>query len=300
MDLIYKEKIHFRVPIVGFSNVLGLTTIVFVSAENRKFHFHKTRIGGNDTFLFYEKDLVGMEFMNKLSTIDNLQYDISLNFSKRFAHKCVRLSIPNLESEVFDYLLDTFSKVFPLKEVHILFESYDVYHECDLNIEDFYLLGYGQLTKTGVWTNGFLAEECFIGFIICAAIPMMIEDPIYDFIEFDYTDQFYLRISLSQIINNFPLLETQINKQIRQIIEEIPCADKFKKEDWYDLWLITKNVEIYDSDLPNLSTIEWSPLWLMKTLSPLLNHFNSYKFNPKIIASCKRTLSDVKLLHEKV
>ena len=118
---------------------------------------------------------------------DKFDFDISLNFSKRFAHNCIRLSIPHLESEVFDYLLHIFSTVYPLTEVHILFESYDAYVDCDLNVEDFYLLGYGQKTKTGIWNNGITADNCFVGFILCAAIPNMIEDPIYDFIEFAHS-----------------------------------------------------------------------------------------------------------------
>lgn len=291
MDLLIQGKLAFQVPLIGFNNNLDIHSFFFVSPNGKQFSFFKSKICSSSiSFLLYEKNLEHTNFLNeieKLKQYDALDYDITLK-RKRFKY-CI-LTIPYLSYEILNYLLEAFSSVYPLRGLLLQYESFDIYHDCHFHLEDLYMLGYGQYTKSASWENGTKPNECFIGFIICAAIPNYFEEPVYDFVEFEFTDSFYLRITLSQTFESFPYLRKTIQSQMIKVIEEIPASSKNKKK-WLDLWTITKNLEVYDCDLNIVDTQNWSVLWLLKALSPLLDYFQSYKLNPKVIATYKQMLS---------
>jgi hypothetical protein len=294
MDRVLEKKLPMDIPIIGFSDNLEIYNIVFLSQDGKKFPFFRARFSTeNFIFYFYEKNCESSTFVKallSLQTFGSFQYDIVL---KKIRFKCHSLTLPSISQEILLYLSYEMSKVYPLKGIRLNFESNDRYHDCDLHLQDLYQLGYGQFTKNARWRNGETPEYCFLGFILFSTTPRFIQNQVYDFIEFDMTDSFYLRISVYQIYEQRPYLQNKLEKQVLKIIDEIPC-EKYRKTELYELFLITKTLEVYEGDLHILDIQYWSPLWLMLALSPILDYFEDYKLNPKINACY---LIDIKESH---
>ena len=292
MDKVLEEKTLLDIPVIGFSDVLQVNNLVFFTRDGKKFPFFKSQINGNSSFLFYfyEKNCEYYRFIKAVESLQQygaLDYDIVL---KKIRFKCISLFLPELTEEILHYLVREISTVYPLSGVQINFESFDRYHDFELHLQDLFTLGYGQFTSTAVWKNGEKPDHCFLGFVICSSDPHLVEPPVYDFIELEVTDSFYLRISVSQLFESGKFDRNRIESQVLRVVEELPCTQDRKKE-LMELFLITKTVEVYEVDLEILDIQTWCPLWLMKTVAPLMDYFATWKLNTKVNASYKRILS---------
>lgn len=281
-----------NVPVVGISCPTDLESIVFVSNNSKKkFYFYKQNSNFSSTsFTFYERTVEDSQILDALESLCQygaLAFDITL---KRKKFKCSVLTIPYLKEELFVYLCDALRDIYPLSEIYLQFESKDIYHDCDFHLGDLYEIGYGQFTKTASWSNGLIPDSCFVGFILCAAIPSYFEEPVYDFIEFDFSQGFYLRITLYQTYESRIYSRPTIHKHVKKVLDELPISTDRKTEFW-NLWEITKTIEVYESDLNITDFQSWSCLWLLISISHLFDVFDSYKINPKIICSYKLSQS---------